>query len=85
MLKILKILRRASQNNSLRYKNSNAYHNYSAGTNSGTYRGPSEDSQGPIQKSIVYDLLTKLYFRSNSPCITYLLLSFTGKIKIRMF
>ena len=34
-----------------------------------------------MQKFIVYDLLIKLYFRSNSPCIKYLFLPFTGKNK----
>ena len=33
---------------------------------------------------MVYDLLIKLYFRSNSPCITYLFLSFKGKTVIQM-
>ena len=48
-----------------------------------TYRGPSGDSQGCNTK--IYDILIKLYFRSNSPCITYLFLSFTGKTNIQMF
>ena len=32
MLKVLKIFRRANQNNCFQYKNSNAYRNYSART-----------------------------------------------------
>ena len=35
--------------------------------------------RGPIQKFIVYDLLVKFYFRSNSPRAKHLLLSFSGK------
>ena len=42
-----------------------------------TYRGPSGYSQGINTK--VYDLMIKLYLRSNSPCITYLFLFFTGR------
>ena len=37
---------------------------------SGTYRGPSGDSQGTNTK--IDDFMKKLFFRSNSPCITYL-------------
>ena len=37
-----------------------------------TYREPSEDSQGTNRK--IDDLMKRLFFRSNSPCITYLLL-----------
>ena len=47
-----------------------------------TYRGPSGDSQGTNTK--IYDLLIKLYFTSNSPCVTYLFLSFAGKTNIEM-
>ena len=41
----------------------------------GTYSGAPRDSQGTNNKTMVYDLLIKLYFRSNSLCITYLFLS----------
>ena len=51
--------------------------------------GTTEDLQGtlkgPILKFMVYDILIKLYFRSNSLCIAYLFLSFTGKTGIQMF
>ena len=36
-------------------------------------------------KFTVYDLLIKLYFRSNSLFITYLFMSFTGKTNIQTF
>ena len=52
---------------------------------SGTYREPSGDSQGTNTNFMVYDLLTKLYFRNNIPCITCLFLSFSGKTNIQMF
>ena len=92
MLKIRRILRRASQNNCFWYKNSNGYRNFSAGTvQSGKvpwrfYRPrPTGDLQGtlrgPIQKCMVCDLFMKLYFRSKSPRITYLFLPFKGKTK----
>ena len=38
-----------------------------------------------IQKFMVYDLLRKLYFKSNSLCITYLFQSFTRNTNIEMF
>ena len=96
MLKILKILRRASQNNCFRYKNSNAYRNYSALENLRTSSegpllkswcpGPTGNLQRtvrvPIQKFMVYDLLLKLYFRSNGFWITYLLLSFIAETNV---
>ena len=44
-----------------------------------TYRYLQGTLGGPILKFMVYDLLIKLYFRSNSLCITNLFLSFTGK------
>ena len=51
--------------------------------------GTTEDLQGtlkgPILKFMVYDILIKLYFGSNSLCIAYLFLSFTGKTNIQMF
>ena len=48
----------------------------------GTYRVPPRDSQGTILKFMIYDLLIKLYVRSNSLCIIYLFLSFTGQTNI---
>ena len=39
---------------------------------SGTYNGPSEDSQGTNAK--IDDFMKKHFFRSNNPCITYLFL-----------
>ena len=48
---------------------------------SGTYRGLSGDSQGANSKSD--NLIKKLFFRSNSPCITYLFLFFTGRTNIQ--
>ena len=44
---------------------------------SGTYRGPSGDSQGTNTKTD--ELMKKLFFKSNSPCITYVILFSTGK------
>ena len=44
---------------------------------SGAYRGPSEASEGTNTKTD--DLTKQLLFRSSSPCITYLLLLFTGR------
>ena len=46
-----------------------------------TYRGPSGDYQGTNTKTD--DLMKKLYFRSNSPCITYLFLFFKGRTNIQ--
>ena len=43
------------------------------------YRAPSGDSQGTNTK-IDY-LMKKLFFRFSRPCITYLFLFFTGRIK----
>ena len=96
MLKILKILRRASQNNCLDVVHTviTQQTHENTGTfpegplnflTSGTYREPSRDSQGTNTKFTVCDLLIKLRFRSNSLCITYLFLSFTGKTNIQMF
>ena len=50
---------------------------------SGTYRGPSGDSRGTNSKTD--NLMKKLFFRSNSPCITYLFLFFTGRTNIQKF
>ena len=50
---------------------------------SGTYRGPSGHSQGTNTKTD--DLMKKLFFRSNSLCITYLFLLFTGRTNIQKF
>ena len=50
---------------------------------SGTYKGPSEDFQWTNTK--IDDFLKKLFFRSNSPCITYLFLFFTGRTNIQKF
>ena len=44
------------------------------------YREPSGDSQGT--KTKIDDLMKKMFFRSNSPCITYLFLFFTGRANI---
>ena len=41
---------------------------------SGTYKGPSGDSQRTNTK--IDDFMKKLFSRSNSPCITYLFLFF---------
>ena len=96
MLKVLKILRRANQNNCLQYKTViRTAMTQPAQDNPGTppedlikvltfqtYWGPSGDSL--VTNTKIYDLLIKLYFRSNSPFITYLFLSFTGKTNIQM-
>ena len=50
---------------------------------SGTYRKTSEDSQGTNTK--IDDFMKKLFFRNNSPCITYLFLLFTGRTNIQKF
>ena len=50
---------------------------------SGTYKGPSGDSQGTNTK--IDGCMKKLFFRSNSPCITYLFLFFTGRTNIQKF
>ena len=50
---------------------------------SGTYKSPSEDSEGTNTK--IDDFMKKLFFRNNSPCITYLLLYFTGRTTIQKF
>ena len=47
----------------------------------GTFKGPSEDPQGTNTKTD--DLMEKLFFRSNSVCITYLFLLFTGRTIIQ--
>ena len=49
---------------------------------SGTYRGPSGNSKGTNTK---IDDFKKLSFRSNSPCIKYLFLFFTGRTNIQKF
>ena len=50
---------------------------------SGTYRGPSGDSQETDTK--IDDLTKILFFRSNRPCITYTFLSFRGRTNIQKF
>ena len=50
---------------------------------SGTYRRLSGDSQGTNTK--IDDFMKKLFFRSNSPCIIYLFLLFTGRTNIQKF
>ena len=50
---------------------------------SGTYSGTSGESQGT--KTKIYDLMKKLRFRSNSPCITHLFIFFTGITNIQKF
>ena len=50
---------------------------------SGTCRGLSRNSQGTNTKTD--DLMKILLCRSNSPCITYLFLFFTGKTNIQKF
>ena len=50
---------------------------------SGVYRGPSEDFLGTNTK--IDDLMKNLFFRSNSPCITYLFLFLTGRADIQKF
>ena len=47
---------------------------------SGTYKRPSEDYEGTVTK--IDELMTKLFFRSNSNYITDLFLFFTGQINI---
>ena len=49
----------------------------------GTCEGPSGDSQGTNTK--VDDLMKKIFFRRNSPCITYLFLFFTERANIQKF
>ena len=44
---------------------------------SGTYKGSSGDSQGTNTKT--EELMKKLFFKSNSPCITYVILFSAGK------
>ena len=86
----MKILRRASQNNCLNimYTVITQLAQDSTGRSaegplkvltSRTYRYLQGTLGGPILKFMVYDLLIKSYFRSNSLCITNLFLSFTGK------
>ena len=48
---------------------------------SGTYKGPSGDSQGTNTK--IDGCMKTLFFRSNSPCITYLFLFFRGRANIQ--
>ena len=50
---------------------------------SGTYRGPSGDSQGTNIK--IDDLMKKLFFRSNSPCITHVFLFFPERTNFQKF
>ena len=50
---------------------------------SGTYRVLSGNSQGTNTK--IDDFVKKLFFGSNSPCITYLLLLFTRRTNIQKF
>ena len=50
---------------------------------SGTYKGPSRDSQGTNTK--IDDFKNKLFFWSNRPFMTYLFLFFTGKTNIQKF
>ena len=50
---------------------------------SGTYKVPSGDSQGT--NTNIDDFMKKMFFRSNSPCITYLFLVFTGRTNIQKF
>ena len=50
---------------------------------SGIYRGPSGESQGTNTK--IDDFMKKLFFRSNSSCITYLFLLFTEITNIQKF
>ena len=47
---------------------------------SGTYRGPPGESRETNIK--IDDLTKKLLFRSNSPCVTYLFLFFTGRTNV---
>ena len=64
--------------------------NYASGTSpegslkvltSGTYRGPSEDSQGTNTKTD--ELMKKLFSKSNSSCITHVILFSTRKKNIQ--
>ena len=48
-----------------------------------TYKGLSGDSQGTNTK--IDDFMKKLFFRSNSPCITYLFLFFTERTNSQKF
>ena len=50
---------------------------------SGTYKRPSEDTQGSNTKT--NNFIKKLFFRRNSPCITYLFLLFAGRTNIQNF
>ena len=49
----------------------------------GTYRGPSRDSLRT--NTNIDDFMKKLFFRSNSPCNTYLFLLFTRRTNIQKF
>ena len=90
MLKILKILRRTSQNNCQIVKHNittqpaqgNPQTSPEGRLNvlrSGTYRGIHWTLRGLIQKIMVYDFLIKLYFKRNSPFITYFFIIFFYK------
>ena len=46
-----------------------------------TCKGSSGDSQGTNIK--IDDFMKKFFYRSNSPCITYLFLFFTGRTNIQ--
>ena len=48
-----------------------------------TSRGSSRYSYGTNKK--INDLIKKVFFRCNSPCLTYLLLFFTGKTNMQKF
>ena len=50
---------------------------------SGTYKGSSGDSQGTNTKTD--ELTKKLFFKSNSPCITYVILFSAGKKKFKSY
>ena len=50
---------------------------------SGTRKEPSGCSQGTNTK--IDDFMKKMFFISNSPCITYLSLFFTGRTNIQKF
>ena len=45
------------------------------------YKGPTGDSHGTNKN--IDDVMKKLFFRSNRPCITYLSLFFTGRANIQ--
>ena len=47
------------------------------------YKGPTGDSHGTNKN--IDDVMKKLFFRSNRPCITYLSLFFTGRANIQKF